>query len=163
VTMARKQIVHPPTAKSSRHERDCSVCAHPDRREIEREFCEWKPLAAISRERKLSRPALYRHAHATNLFESRDKNIRAALSHFIERGYKVRVTASSFIAAIQAFAKINAAGEWIEKSEKVNASPTQELFGRMTRGEMLKYAETGALPDWWPTNTPRQAREVSSD
>jgi len=157
--MARKQI--PP---KSRHERDCSVCAHPDRREIEREFCEWKPLAVISRERHLSRPALYRHVRATNLFESRDKNIRAALTHFIERGYRTKVTGTALISAIQAFAKINSVGEWIEKSENVNASRTQqELFGRMTRGEMLKYAESGTLPNWWPTDTPRQAREVLSD
>ena len=135
-----------------RHSRECSVCLHPSREEIEREFCEWKPAATISRERKITRQALYKHVRAVGLFEKRDRNIKAALGRFIERGYRVRVTASAFIAAITAYTKINAEGEWVDKQENVNATRNLALFDRMTNGELLKYAETGQLPEWWNPN-----------
>jgi hypothetical protein len=147
---------------NSRHEQNCKICNHPDRDEIERDFCEWKSVVAISREYKLNRIALYRHARAIGLFGRRDRNIKAALGRLIERGYGVRVTAAAVIAAIQAYAKINSSGEWIDKTENVNAANTKELFSRMNRGEMLRYAETGELPAWWP-ETLRRAAKDSSD
>jgi hypothetical protein len=135
-----------------RHSRDCSICAHPDREEIEREFCDWKPLAAIAKTRRIPRASLYRHVHATGLFDKRDRNVKAALAALIERGYNVRVTAAALISAITAYAKINAEGQWIDKTEEVNASKNLALFDRMTQGEMLKYAQTGELPEWWNSN-----------
>lgn len=135
-----------------RHSRDCSICAHPDREEIEREFCDWKPLAAIAKTRRIPRASLYRHVHATGLFDKRDRNVKAALAALIERGYNVRGTAAALISAITAYAKINAEGQWIDKTEEVNASKNLALFDRMTQGEMLKYAQTGELPEWWNSN-----------
>jgi hypothetical protein len=136
-------------ADPERHSRDCSICAHRDRHEIEREFCDWKPLAAIAKARRIPRTSLYRHLHATGLFDKRDRNIKSALAAFIERGYKVHITAASFISAIQAYAKINAEGQWVDKTEDVNASRNLALFDRMTQGEMLEYARSGKLPEWW--------------
>jgi hypothetical protein len=143
----------------TRHERDCKICAHPDREEIEREFSEWKPVAVIAKERHISRPSLYRHLRALNLFERRDRNIKSALANFIEKGFRVRVTASSFVAAIQAYSKINSEGAWIDKTEQVGQSHAQRLFDRMTRGEMLRYAESGELPSWWVPPEHRDAQE----
>jgi len=136
-----------------RHAANCRICAHPSRDEIEREFCEWKPLTSIARERKISRPALYRHVHAAGLFDRRDRNIKAALARFIERGHKVKVTAAAFISAIQAYSKINAKGEWVDKNENVNVSRNTALFDRMTQGELLTYSVTGQLPEWWSSPT----------
>jgi hypothetical protein len=48
------------------------------------------------------------------------------------------------VSAVQAYAKINAAGQWVERSERVNLN---ELFGRMTQDEMEAYATDGILPD----------------
>ena len=132
-----------------RHSRVCGICQDPRREDIELEFTEWKPIAVIARERKLSQSALYRHFNATGLFGKRDRNLKAVLGRFIDRGYRVKVTAQSFIAAIQVYAKINAAGEWIDKTENLNEARTQELFTRMSRSEMLRYAETGELPTWF--------------
>lgn len=133
----------------SRHERDCRVCAHRDREDIEREFCEWKPIAAIAKARRIPRASLYRHVRAMGLFDKRDRNVKAALARFIERGHNVHVTAAAYISAIQAYAKINAEGEWIDKTENVTATKNLAQFDRMTVGEMRKYAETGELPEWW--------------
>ncbi len=148
---------------NSRHEQNCKICNHPHREEIEEEFCEWKSVVAISREYRVNRVALYRHARAVGLFGRRDRNIKAALGRLIERGYQVRVTAAAVISAIQAYAKINAAGEWIDKTENVNVNTARELFHRMTREEMLRYAETGELPSWWPADTSRRLSENISD
>jgi hypothetical protein len=83
------------------------------------------------------------------LLARRDRNIKAALASFIERGYRVRVTASSFIAAITAYSKINAEGEWIDKLEDVRATKNLSRLERMTRGEMARYIEKNELPAWW--------------
>jgi hypothetical protein len=45
---------------------------------------------------------------------------QAALGRIIEKAGEVDVTASAVVAAVQAFAKINAAGEWIERTEIVS-------------------------------------------
>ena len=47
---------------------------------------------------------------------------------------------------MQAYAKINAAGEWIERTETVSLN---QLFERMTVQELEAYAQTGALPEWF--------------
>jgi hypothetical protein len=80
------------------------------------------------------------------LFEKRRRNIRAALERIIERAGDVEVTASAVVAAIQACAKINAQGQWIDRSEHINLS---ELFDRMTRDELEAYAKDAKLPDWF--------------
>lgn len=137
-----------------RHSRVCRICQDPRREEIELEFTEWKPIAVIAREQRLSQSSLYRHFNATGIFGKRDRNLKAVLGRFIDRGYRVKVTAQSLIAAIQCYAKINAAGEWIDKTENVNETRTQELFTRMSRGEMLRYAQTGELPTWFRPENP---------
>ena len=56
------------------------------------------------------------------------------------------VTASAVVAAVQAYAKINAAGEWIDRTETVSMN---DLFDRMSAQEPEAYAQTGALPGWF--------------
>jgi hypothetical protein len=50
------------------------------------------------------------------------------------------------VSAVAAYAKINAAGQWIDRSEQVNLN---ELFERMTREELESYAKDGILPAWF--------------
>jgi hypothetical protein len=150
------------TPTPSRHEAHCSICTDARREEIDQEFCDWKPLSIISRERKLSLPALYRHCHATGLFERRDANLKFALSRFIDRGYRVKVTANAFVAAIQVYSKLNASGQSVERFERVTTNPAdiRALFARMNRGEMLRYAETGELPAWWPRESENEPQAI---
>ena len=93
------------------------------------------------------RSTVYRHAHALGLFEQRQRNVRAALEHIIEKASDVEVTASSVVAAIQAYAKINSRGQWIEPDEKIDP---KKLFERMTHKELEDYAQTAVLPEWFP-------------
>ena len=104
-----------------RHKRTCSVCRHEQCEEIESAFVGWRSPAAIAEEFELAdRASVYRHAHALGLFEKRRRNIRAALERIIEKAGEVDVTASAVVAAVQAYAKINAAGEWIDRTETVS-------------------------------------------
>ena len=57
------------------------------------------------------------------------------------------MTAASVVAAMQAYAKINVQGRWIDRLETVNL---QELFERMSREELEAYARDGKLPEWFP-------------
>jgi murein L,D-transpeptidase YcbB/YkuD len=93
-----------------------------------------------------NRAAVYRHAHAFGLYDKRQKNIRAALEHIIEKGSEVEVTAPAVVAAIQAYAKINSRGLWIERTQTVDLN---KLFAEMTAAELEAYAQKGILPEWF--------------
>jgi len=130
-----------------RHQRACSVCAHQQREEIESAFIGWQSPAAIAEEYGLAdRTSVYRHAHALGLFQKRQKNVRAALERIIEKAGEVDVTASAVVSAVQAYAKINAAGEWIDRTETTSMN---DLFERMSTQELEAYAQTGTLPGWF--------------
>ncbi len=127
----------------TRHEQGgCTVCKHPQRQEIERAFCDWGSATRIAEEYGLSRDAVYRHATAFGLFEKRGANIRKALEHLIERADGVEVNAAAVVAAVQAYAKISAAGIWTDRFENVSA----DMFQRMTNEELEAYARDGELP-----------------
>ena len=131
----------------SRHEKQCAVCRHSDRLAIEQDFVAWKSPGAIVDEYKIrNRASVYRHAHAFDLFEKRRKNIRAALEKIIEGAGNVDVTAASVVQAVGRYAKINSEGRLVERSERVNLN---EVWGRMSDQELLEYAESGQLPDWF--------------
>lgn len=129
------------------HEQNCGICNHEERENIERDFVAWRSPITIAAEYGLSnRATVYRHAHAFGLFVKRQRNVRAALEKIIERTEHVEVNASAVVAAIVAYSKINADGRFVERSERVDLNA---LFEKMSRDELLKYAETGKLPDWF--------------
>ncbi|MFT4112393.1 hypothetical protein [Silvibacterium sp.] len=138
-----------------RHQRACGICAHSQCPEIEDAFIAWKSPKAIAEEFSLAdRSSVYRHAHAFDLFSKRQRNVRAALERIIEKAGEVDVTASAVVAAIQAYTKINAAGQWVDRSEQVNLN---DLFDRMSTQELEAYAQHGTLPVWFETYTKRGA------
>jgi len=130
-----------------RHRRNCTVCASEKRDEIERDFINWSGATVIARDYGLAdRTSVYRHAHAFGLFAKRQRNIRAALEKIIEKAGEVEVTSAAVVAAVQAYSKINAQGQWIDRSEHVSLN---DLFARMSREELQTYATQGTLPDWF--------------
>jgi len=130
-----------------RHRRACTICAHPERFEIEHAFVTWASPAAIAQQYGLAdRASVYRHAHALQLFPKRQQNISAALERIIERVADVEVTASAVVAAVQTLAKINASGQWIAPAEQINL---HQLFERMTHAELEAYATDAKLPSWF--------------
>jgi hypothetical protein len=129
-----------------RHAFHCSICTHASREEIEIEFVNWSSPARIAKEFRVSRDSVYRHAHALSLFEKRRRNVRVALERIIENAGEVAVGAAAVVSAVAAYAKINASGQWIERTEQVSLN---QLFDRMTREEMEAYARDGRLPAWF--------------
>ncbi len=129
-----------------RHEYHCTICTHPKREEIEQAFVTWSSPVLIAKKYGVSRDSVYRHAHALLLLDKRRRNLHSALERIIERAGDVEVSATAVVSAVTAYAKINASGQWVERSEHINLN---ELFDRMTRDEMEAYAKEGTLPAWF--------------
>ena len=130
----------------SRHEAQCTVCQHKDRSEIEQEFLNWCSPSKIAKGHGITRDALYRHAHALGLMEKRSRNVRAALERLIEHADVVKPNASAIVSAVATYARINARGQWIERTEQINLN---DLFDRMSREELEHDATDGTLPVWF--------------
>ena len=56
------------------------------------------------------------------------------------------MTAPAVVAAIQAYAKINSAGQWIDRTEQWTVNG---LLDRMSNEELEEYAQNGTLPKWF--------------
>jgi hypothetical protein len=144
-----------------RHQRNCSICRHEQRAEIEADFVGWCSPAAIAAEYGLAdRSSVYRHANALKLVEKRKRNIRAALERIIEKAGEVEVSATAVVAAVQAYSKINAAAQWVDRTEQVSLN---ELFDRMSSQELEAYARDGTLPRWFETAAPVATEEESQE
>ena len=137
-----------PAVNLGRHEYHCKLCSHAERRDIEEAFINWVSPGRIAKQYGFSRDSVYRHAHALGLMEKRRCNLRSALERIIEKAGEVEATAAAVVSAVAAYAKINAAGQWIDRTEQVNLNA---LFDRMTRDEMESYAQDGTLPAWFET------------
>ncbi len=129
-----------------RHEAGCRICAHPEREQIESKWIAWGNTSRLAKQYGVSRDSLYRHCHALGLFEKRGRNLKGALEKIIEQADSVTVNAGAVVQAIQAYAKINSAGQWVDRTEKVNLN---ELFQRMSMEELDAYARDGKLPEWF--------------
>lgn len=130
-----------------RHAAECKICAHPQCKEIEHDFVDWQSPARIVKQYALRhRATVYRHAHALGLMDKRARNVRAALEKIIERAGEVEVTGASVVSAVGAYARINTAGQWVERSEHIDLNA---LFERMSAAELDVYAREGMLPDWF--------------
>ncbi len=143
----KKQKTQPFKKQTSqeRHARDCKVCKHQEREAIEQEWISWGDTTQIAKDYSLSRNSIYRHAEMMGLYAKRDRNIRAALGRIIEKAGSVDVTSAAVVSAIQAYAKINANGEWVDRVEHVDL---KAVFDRMSREELDLYAKHGTLPPW---------------
>jgi hypothetical protein len=103
-----------------RHTRKCAVCNHPDRDAIEQEFLRWYAPQDIARDHDIPyASSIYRHAHATGLFERRRATIRLALEPLIEQATGVEATADSVVKAIRTYAQLNDAGQWVNAPSHV--------------------------------------------
>jgi hypothetical protein len=147
--MKRKTSEEKP-ANRGRHETWCKVCQHPEREAIEHEWLGWGNTTRLAKGYGVSTDSIYRHAHALDLFSKRQRNIRKALERLIEQAESIDVNASAVVSAIQAYAKINANGQWIERVEGVRLN---DLFDRMSREELETYAKEGTLPAWFTSVT----------
>lgn len=147
--MTKRKIIRstPASVSLARHQRACTICKHPQRSEIEDAYIAWRSTIKIASDFGLpDRTSVWRHAVALGLVEKRGRNLHSALGAIIERGGEVEVTAAAVVSAVQAYAKINAAGQWVDRNETISLN---DLFARMTPDEMERYAVSGELPAWF--------------
>lgn len=122
-----------PAPDPERHARKCSICNHPERDAIDAAFLQWRSGEWIALNFEITnRRFIYRHAHATGLFERRRLNFRCALENVLERGDQVSLTGAGFVSAIRAYASLDDAGHWNEPARR--AIVTSEYVHRPTPG-----------------------------
>jgi hypothetical protein len=134
-----------------RHSANCTVCHHPQRAEIEHLFLEWQSPSKIAKQYRLgSRQAIFRHARAMDLFSERTDNARGTLRAVIERGMSggMKVTGDVVVRAAVALSKMDEQGRTVDRFEQINSHAKFLNDARWTQGQMLRYAETGELPEW---------------
>jgi hypothetical protein len=101
-------------ASLSRHQRKCTVCHHPQCKEIEQDYLRWGSPATIAREYDLCGPTtVYRPAHATGIFNRRRARLRLALDPLIEQVTEVNLTAHVILSAIKTSFNFQNARKWI--------------------------------------------------
>ena len=104
----------------TRHSRKCSVCRHRDCEAIEQDFLSWRSPDQIATDYGIAdHSSIYRHAHATGLFDRRARTIRLALSPIVERAMTVEVTADSIVRAVELMARLNGNGQLIAPTTHV--------------------------------------------
>jgi hypothetical protein len=106
--------ISPDHISESHHQRICKICKHPERAFIEQEFIHWYSPERIARDYNIPERAIYRHAHATGLFERRRRNLRFLYETFLEHAQHVRITGGDVLRAARAYTRINDQGQWIE-------------------------------------------------
>lgn len=158
-----------PTVNRSRHEAQCSICASPYRQEIEEAFINWRHPLYIAKDYDTTRYAIYRHAHACDLFSKRRRNVITSLEKIIERadGCLDSCTASAVVSAVQLYAKLSSEEEEKGKVKAVQSPNLLQLLAQMTQAERDAYARDGSLPEWLlraigATPTDRQEGEKES-
>ena len=83
-SLPRRRVIAP-VAPSVAHFRKCIVCHHPHRALIELSFIGWRSPSLIARQFGISdRGCIYRHAHATNLFEFRRLQVTSHYQQIIK-------------------------------------------------------------------------------
>ncbi len=129
------------------HEARCHICSHPNRDAIEEEFVHWHDPRMTAHQYRLDRRAIYRHAHALNLFAIRDRNLRYSLGHIIESASEVTVTADTVIRAVHAFTRVNNEGQWVEPPSHVIVSSGSRPVARAPQRPPFDVIDQPALPE----------------
>lgn len=114
-----------PTARRKRradltyHSIRCTVCRHPHRETIERDYLHWHSPARIARQYPdLNSSAIYRHVHATALDAKRRRNAISSLEFIIEKAESVVPTANDIINAVCACCRLNQEGQWLDPPQQ---------------------------------------------
>jgi hypothetical protein len=140
------------------HEARCTICRHPERDAIEEEFIHWLSPRTMRYAYGVQSRAVYRHAHAFNLFAVRDRNLRFALGHIIDRVERIpEAHGPDVIRAIHAFARVNNEGQWVEPPSHIIVS--SGAHPAPPQRAPLGAIRQPALPPAAPANSDENAAE----
>ena len=120
----KRQAAPPPESALKRHQRKCIICSHAERESIEEQFVNWHGPMRISIHYDLEIRGLFRHAHATGLYTSRQQNIRSALDRVLERADQANISADGIVRTVRAYTCLTADNHWVEPPTRVFFSST---------------------------------------
>jgi len=130
-----------------RHADQCAICKSEDRQEIEYLFVHWiSPGYIVEQFNVRNRMTLYRHMHATGLYELRRRNLRSALDHLIEHAPSTTVSGDCIIRAIRAQSRLSEDGRWSEPVQRVIVSRMPANFA-LPEGEPQDVLQREILVD----------------
>jgi hypothetical protein len=89
-----------------RHRAQCTICKHPNCKEIENAWLDWCSPATIVHAYQISGDSLYRHCHAFGLFSKRRRNIIRAYERIAELSDTVKYSGSNVLTAFGALMKL---------------------------------------------------------
>jgi hypothetical protein len=142
---ATKSKTHPASTRDH-HSRHCTICNHPERAAIEEEFVHWHDPSEIGLDYEVGRRAVYRHAHAAGLFARRERNMRFALGHMVQRAMNITPTSDSILRAIRAYSCLNRRGQWTEPAAHVVVSSGSAAFDAQRALNPAPAAAPGSSP-----------------
>ena len=106
-------------ASLPRHQRNCRICNHENREEIESRFLLWENARDLVEEFGLGhRSLLYRHATATGLLDQRKENFTSVLDSIVEQCESAPVTGATILRAIRAYSCLKAHGRWVDPPKR---------------------------------------------
>ncbi len=112
----------------TRHSRKCTICNHRERAAIDAAFFHWENPKIIARWFRLADwRCIYRHGHATGLYDQRRQNLRSSLEGIIERAGEVDA-AGAVIQAIRMCACLNDSGQRVEPARRVRDASVSAAF-----------------------------------
>jgi hypothetical protein len=122
-------LPEPDLSELERHSRKCAICNHPFRQALEEDFINWAEVSRITKIFELNDSrAVYRHAHATGLFERRRQNVRFAAERIVEHVNNISKPApETVLNAIRTITRLNERGEWHEPTSHVVVSSGRQM------------------------------------
>jgi hypothetical protein len=126
-TAARKpkhQAAPPRESALERHQRKCVICSHAERETIDEQFLNWHSPMRIAIHYDLEVRGLFRHAHATGLYTSRQANLRSALDRVLERADQANISADGIVRTVRAYTCLTRDNRWVEPPTRVIFSST---------------------------------------
>ena len=92
---------------------------------------------------------IFRHAHATGLYTSRQQNIRSALDRVLERADQANISADGIVRTVRAYTCLTADNRWVEPPSRVifsSASAPPLVVTAPSSQDSLNTAPLALLP-----------------
>jgi hypothetical protein len=131
-----------------RHKAQCTICKHPNCKEIEEAWLNWSSPAKIEYDYRVSRDALYRHCHALGLFSKRRKNLIRPYERIVERMDGVDFNGANVISALKEIEKLDSAEKASDAAQSADPKPAaQETTAKGSDSCALGGSSTRTLAD----------------
>lgn len=115
----KRRAAPPSVSALERHQRKCAICSHEEREAIDEEFLNWHSPLRVAIHYELPLRTVFRHAHATGLYTSRQQNLRSALDRVLERADQANISADGIVRTVRAYTCLTADNRWVEPPSRV--------------------------------------------